>query len=223
MTHPELFALAQQRFGAAVAPEFRDDLSLEGGFQRTLWHEIGHYLGIDRTQDGRELGDALQTYSDTFEEMKADLVSLFSAQHLHAAGVHTDAALKSIYAGGILRVLQTNRPRREQPYQTMQLMQWNYFLEQGLLLFDEEKAELSIDYDRFHEVVTALLRHVLDIQAKGDLQKATAFVEQYTTWDEALHERIAEKLRTALSYRFRYVNYAALPDLPQFQDAVTKP
>jgi hypothetical protein len=215
MTHPELFKLAQQRFGAAVAREFREDLSLEGGFQRTLWHEVGHYLGVDRTSDGRELGAALQMHSDTFEEMKADLVSLFSARHLHENGFHSDEALKAIYAGGILRVLQTNQPRREQPYQTMQLMQWNYFLENKLLLFDEQRAELSIDYDRYHQVVSALLQRVLQIQAEGDLQKAEAFIQKYTTWDEAVHERIAEKLRAALSYRFRFVNYEALPELPQ--------
>ena len=28
---------------------------MAGNFQRTLWHEIGHYLGVDRTDDGRTL------------------------------------------------------------------------------------------------------------------------------------------------------------------------
>ena len=32
-------------------------------------------------------------------------------------------------ATGILRVLQQNQPRPDQPYQTMQLMQMNYVLE----------------------------------------------------------------------------------------------
>jgi hypothetical protein len=70
------------------------------------------------------------------EEMKADLVSLFVAEALHKQGYYTDAQLRSVYAGGILRVLQNNKPRRDQPYNTMQLMQWNFFLENGLLTFD---------------------------------------------------------------------------------------
>ena len=89
-----------------------------------------------RTKDGRELDEALQDNANAMEEMKADLVSLFVAEALHKQGYYTDAQLRSVYAGGILRVLQNNRPRRDQPYNTMQLMQWNFYLENGLLSFD---------------------------------------------------------------------------------------
>ena len=211
MTNPQLFQLSQQRFAAALAPEFRDHLTMEGGFQRTLWHEVGHYLGVDQTRDGRELGDALQQYSDVFEEMKADLVSLHAAHKLHADGVHDDTMLRSIQAGGILRVLQTNQPRREQPYQTMQLMQWNYFLENGLLTYDTERQQLSIHYERYPAVVRSLLQEVLAIQAAGDLRQAEAFVERYASWSETLHEAIALKVRSAVQFRYRLVTYAALP------------
>ena len=211
MTHPDLFRLSQQRFSAALAREFHEHLTMEGGFQRTLWHEVGHYLGVDQTRDGRELGDALQQYSDVFEEMKADLVSLHAAHKLHADGVHDDLMLRSIQAGGILRVLQTNQPRREQPYQTMQLMQWNFFLENDLLSYDAERQEMSIHYDRYHSVVKSLLQQVLEIQAAGDLRKAEAFIDRYTTWSDDLHEPIAVKLRAAIEYRYRLVTYGTLP------------
>jgi antirestriction protein ArdC len=49
----------------------------DGNFYRTLWHEVGHYLGVDRTKDDRDLDEALQEDSSVLEEMKADLVSLF--------------------------------------------------------------------------------------------------------------------------------------------------
>jgi hypothetical protein len=210
LTHPELFELARQRFTAALAPRFHADLTLEAGFERTLWHEIGHYLGVDRAADGRSLGEALAGSSDLLEEMKADLVSLYSARALHESGYHDAGALRGIYASGVLRVLQSVEPRRAQPYQTMQLMQWNYFLEKGLLSFDPQTVTLGIDYAKYHEVVTELLREVLAVQAAGDPARAEAFVERYFVWDEALHEPIAEKIRAAAAYRFRRVVYAAL-------------
>lgn len=210
MTHPTLFQLALQKYQTAMAPEFDDDLTLEAGFQRTLWHEIGHYLGVDKTSDGRSLGEALQPYSDLIEEMKADLVSLFAAKKLTEQGHHSAEELQAIYAGGILRVLQIVQPRREQPYQTMQLMQWNYFLEHGLLEFDPERGELSINYDKYHEVVANLLKEVLAIQYAGNAKAAGEFVDKYTTWDEDLHGVVAERLQDSTQYRYRHVSYKEL-------------
>ncbi len=210
LTHPDLFELAQQRFTAALAPQFHRDLTLQAGFERTLWHEIGHYLGVDRAADGRSLGEALEGSADLLEEMKADLVSLYSARALRESGYHDDEALRGIYASGVLRVLQSVAPRREQPYQAMQLMQWNYFLENGLLAFDPATVTLSIDYTKYHDVVTELLREVLAVQAAGDPARAAAFIDRYFVWDEALHERIAARIRDASAYRFRRVVYDAL-------------
>ena len=209
MTEPRLFEGAHARFCAALAEAHCDELTLDGNFQRTLWHEIGHYLGVDRTADGRDLGDALQQYSDLFEEMKSDLVSLFVAEQLHASGYYSDEALRSVYASGILRVLQTRVPRRDQPYQTMQLMQWNYFLDQGLLALDAD-GHLTVDYDRYHEVAESLLREVLAIQAAGDAAAAGAFIDQWTGWDDDMHGRVAEALRSAPGGGYRLVRYAAL-------------
>lgn len=210
MTNPELFAISKARFCAGVLPAHCDDLTLDGGFQRTLWHEVGHYLGVAETEDGRTLGDALGTTADLLEEMKSDLVSLFVAEGLHASGYYTDEALRSVYASGIRRVLQTSRPRRSQAYQTMQLMQWNYFMDHGLLTFDADTNRLAVDYDRYHEVVEALLREVLAVQSAGDAERAEAFVERWTTWEDDLHGVVAASLRDAPGASYRLVRYAAL-------------
>ena len=39
--------------------EHHQDLMLDGNFYRTLWHEIGHYLGPARDRRGRDLDQAL--------------------------------------------------------------------------------------------------------------------------------------------------------------------
>jgi hypothetical protein len=210
MTELVLFEQAHARYCAAVAEAHCGDLTLEGNFQRTLWHEIGHYLGVDQTADGRDLGPALSPFADHFEEMKADLVSLFAAEALHDAGYYNAEALRSVYASGILRVLQPRPPRRDQPYQIMQLMQWNYFLENGLLAMDPATGRLAIHYDRYHDVVASLLREVLALQSAGDVARAEAFVDRWTTWDEAVHGRVAEALRSTPAATYRLVRYGAL-------------
>jgi hypothetical protein len=192
---------------AAVSPAHAGELTGDGDFHRTLWHELGHYLGVDSADDGRSLGDA----ADLLEEMKADLVSLFIADALRAQGYYDAAGLRAVQAAGVRRVLQNNKPRRDQPYQTMQLMQWNFFLEKGLLRFEPATQTLAIDYRRYHAVVGELLAQVLAIQAKADKAAADAFITKHTTWDDALHGVIAQRIREQQQYRFRLFRYAALP------------
>jgi hypothetical protein len=210
MRDPNIFESTSGTLQAAIGAEEAKALTPDGNFYRTLWHEVGHYLGVDRTKDNRDLDEALQEDSSVLEEMKADLVSLFVAEALRKQGYYTDAQLKSVYAGGILRVLQNNKPRRDQPYNTMQLMQWNFFLENGLLTFDTTSKTLGIHYDKYHAVVGKMLAKTLDVQYQGDKSAADRFIDQYAIWDDNLHGVIARSIRDRQRYRFRLFKYAAL-------------
>ena len=210
MRDPSIFEGTSRSLAAAIGEQQAKDLTPDGNFYRTLWHEVGHYLGVDRTRDGRDLDEALQDNSNTLEEMKADLVSLFVADALHKQGYYNDAQLRSVYAGGILRVLQNNRPRRDQPYNTMQLMQWNFFLENGLLSFDPATKTMHINYDKYHDVVGKMLEKTLAVQYEGDKAASDRLIDQYTKWDDNLHGVIAANIRAAQRYRFRVFKYAAL-------------
>lgn len=210
MRDPNIFEGTSGTLTAAIGEAQAKELTPDGSFYRTLWHEVGHYLGVDRTKDGRELDEALQDNANTLEEMKADLVSLFVAQALHKQGYYTDAQLRSVYAGGILRVLQNNRPRRDQPYQTMQLMQWNFYLENGLLSFDPATKTMKVDYEKYHDVVGKMLERTLAVQYEGDKAASDRFIDEYTKWDENLHGVIAANIRAQQRYRFRVFKYAAL-------------
>jgi hypothetical protein len=211
MRSPEIFqGSSAATWEAALDPRHRAELTSDGNFFRTLWHEVGHYLGVDVTKDGRELDAALQDDADLLEEMKADLVSLYVAEALRKQGYYTEAQLRAVYASGILRVLQNNKPRRDQPYQTMQLMQWNFFLENGLLSFDRQTKLLRVDYGKYHDVAGKLLARVLEVQHQGDKAAADRFIEQYAKWDEELHGAVAAAIRGRQRHRFRLFKYAAL-------------
>ncbi|MDQ3181184.1 MAG: NUDIX hydrolase [Acidobacteriota bacterium] len=210
LQNPEIFEANKIAWQVAVAPQHKDELTPDGQFYYTLWHEVGHYLGVDRTKGGQDLDAALQENSNTMEEMKADLVSLFTAEALQKQGYYTKDQLRAVYASGIRRVLQTTKPNRSQPYQTMQVMQWNFFMENGLLEFDRTTQRLKINYDKYHETIGKMLAKVLDVQWQGDKTAASSFIEQYSNWDETLHGAIAKNIRDQQKYRFRLFKYAAL-------------
>jgi hypothetical protein len=213
MRNPDLFKGSGDIFGAAIVPAQAGHLTADGNFYRTLWHEVGHYLGPDVTASGRTL-DSIGADSNLLEELKADLVSLFVAKELRRRNYYSDDQLRSLYASGILRTLQNNRPRREQPYNMMQLIQWNWFLDRKVLSFDPATAKLSIDYGRYHDAVGDLLKQVIAIQEAGDAAAASAFVDRWGKWDEGLHGKVAANIRAQQRYRFRLFEYSALSSSP---------
>ena len=206
MTNPQIFAASERIWRAATAEAHHADVASVGDFQRTLWHEIGHYLGVDRDKQGRTLDVALEDYADAVEEMKADLVSLFALHRMQ-----TDpATLRAVQSSGIRRTLQNVQPRRDQPYQTMQLVQFNWFLDKGLIAADPATGRLTIRYERYPETVNSLLQEVLKLQHEGDKAATAAFFDRWTTWKPELHDKLAARIREAQGARFRIVRYAAL-------------
>jgi hypothetical protein len=210
MRDPNIFAGSGDVFGAAVAADQAGHLTADANFYRTLWHEVGHYLGPDLTKSGQEFDIALGPDASLLEEMRADLISLYAARELRRRDYYTADQLRSLYAGGILRVLQNNKPRREQPYNMMQLMQWNWFLDRGVLKFDPATAKLTIDYERYHDAVRDLLSQVIALQENGDRAAAEAFITRWGSWDDNLHGRIAANIRAQQRYRYRLFEYQAL-------------
>ena len=142
--------------------------------------------------------------------MKSDLVSLYAAPKLREIGHHEDEGLRAHYADGIRRTLQSVRPRPQQAYQNMQLMQFNYYMEAGLLEANPETGLLTVDYSRYHEEVTDLLREVLNIQYSGDYKAADDFVKRWNYWDDTLHGGLAQRINESGSYRRTMVRYRAL-------------
>ncbi len=212
MKNPDLFANALRRWEAAVAPASRAGLAADsgsGGFQRTLWHEIGHYLGPEVTRDGRGLDQALQGWADAVEEMKADLVSLFAFDRLAAAKLASPERLAAVRASGILRTLNDNRPRRDQPYQLMQLVQFNWFLDQGLLTVDAS-GQLVVHDEKYAATVASLLQKTIALQLAGDPAATEAFFTRWTDWRADLHEKIGLRMRDAQTTRYNLVRYGAL-------------
>ena len=92
----------------------------------------------------------------------------------------------------------------------MQLLQWNWFLDRGVLRVDAASGRMAIDYTRYHDAVAALLKEVLALQDAGDKAAATRFLDRWGTWNDALHGRIAAALREQQPFRFRLFEYDAL-------------
>jgi hypothetical protein len=118
----------------------------------------------------------------------------------------------------------------------MELTQFNYFVEHGVLTFEDGRGQspplhqspnadgrgqaptegskgegrLVLHPERYEATVTELLREVLAIQAAGDPKRAEAFFSRWTSWTDELHAPLAKRLRDAEGPRYRLMRYAAL-------------
>ncbi len=209
MSDPNIVKSARRSFEAALDRRHHADFDADGSFYRTLWHEIGHYLGPDRDRKGRDLDQALLEEASTFEELKADLVALFVARDLRKRGYYDDRALRALYASGVLRMLNKSQPRPDESYGVMQLMQLNWFLEQGALVYDKATKQLTVRYERYPAAVASMLEAVTAIQAGGDRAAADRFITRWATWD-ARHESLGRAMRATETSRYRLVRFAAL-------------
>ena len=193
-----------------MSSPYDGDLTEDGEFRRVLWHEIGHYLGVDRDKRGRPLDSALEANADTFEELKADLVSLFVAPLLRKQGAISEHDVVLWYASGLNRTLQDVRPRRDQPYQTMQLMQFNWLHERGAFEIEPVTGAVIIHYQRFPDAVHAMLDSVLKIQHEGSATDAAVFIERWTAWREDLHDVVAKTMRDNRQFQHVLIRYGAM-------------
>jgi hypothetical protein len=83
-------------------------------------------------------------------------------------------------------------------------------MEHGLIEPSGDEALLAINYERYHEVVGALLSEVLHLQYAGDYDMVKAFVERWNYWDDRVHGRLAGLMREQAGYRGTLVRYAIL-------------
>lgn len=206
-THPDSLARARARWEAAMERDFHGDLSPEGRYQQVVWHEIGHYLGPETDREGRALERQLEDDAAPVEELKAELISQYAAHRLEELGHVSPEEVRGIAAGGLFASLRPVRPIRSQPYPTLWLMEFNFFLDRGLLIYEDGKV--GIRWDRHDSTVKELLGEVLAIQESGSKQAAATFIERWSGWDER-HAALAASIRDAERYRYSLPTYGLL-------------
>lgn len=207
MVDPNYVARSERKWRAVMAPEHHDDLTADGYFEAVVWHEIGHYLGPEQQADGRRFNEVLEDAAALIEELKAELLSCFAAPRLQRAGHFDEERVRQIRAEALTSVLRATRPRPSEQYETLWLMQANYFLQRRVIEPDGDR--LKIRYELVDDAVEAMLLEVLEIQSRGSKATADAFIERYSTWDDR-HESIAAAVHAVEGHRFIRTRYAAL-------------
>lgn len=158
-----------------VAPELHKYFDLEADHLFVIGHENGHSLGPDNEYQ-RNLG----LYRSTIEEEKADTVSIAFMPEYVKAGVIDEETLKKIYTTWVAyRLFLKAQPL--EAHRVGELIHFNFMHDNGAFWFDEEH-KLHINFDKFHDVIMAMLKETIEVQLSKSAEKAKAFIDKYTNW-----------------------------------------
>jgi len=164
-----------------LAPEQVADVSLPAYLEEVLHHELSHGLGPGNiTVDGRatEVRLELKDLYSTIEEAKADVMGVYNILALMDKGVIDPALRKNLDPTYVAGLFRSARFGIHEAHGQGVASQFNYLLEKGALVVDEEGRFRTVP-EQFPTGIRDLLAELLMLQARGDYPGTAAFLEKY--------------------------------------------
>lgn len=166
-----------------LAPAQQRAVAFDSFFTHILMHELMHGLGPHNiTVGGQPTTVRLQLkelYS-SIEEAKADVTGLWALQYLIDKGVIGKQMQRTLYTTYLASMFRSVRFGLTESHARGVAMQFNYFIDEGAVKFDERTGTFSIDNARIRDAVRKLTNELLTIEAEGSYDKAKAMLDKYS-------------------------------------------
>ncbi len=169
--------------GVVLAPAQQRAIAFDSFFTHILMHELMHGLGPHNiTVNGQATTVRLQLkelYS-SIEEAKADVTGLWALQYLLDKDVIGKQMQQTLYTTYLASMFRSVRFGLTESHARGVAMQFNYFVDEGGIKFDQRTGKFGIDDDKIREAVRKLTHDLLTIEAEGSYDKAKAILEKYS-------------------------------------------
>jgi hypothetical protein len=168
--------------------------SADGYLAVVLMHEICHGLGpaYARTSAGRvDIRESIGPTYAGLEEAKADIVGLFALDWLMEKGLAPKEKSQEFYASHVAGIFRTVRFGVAEAHGRAEMMEFNYFAEQGAITRDPATGRYAIDFTKMTQAVASLAKELLEIEATGDRNRAEQWFKKYETMPAELKSALA--------------------------------
>jgi hypothetical protein len=168
--------------------------SMDGYLSVVVMHEISHGLGPSYSRVNGRQADIRESIGPAYsglEEAKADVVGLYGLGLLMRRGVVPPSRAPDYYASHVAGIFRTVRFGVVEAHARANMMEFNYFAEQGAITRDAATGRYAIDVAKMPAAIASLAKELLEIEATGDRARAEAWFKRYGT--------MPEDLRSALS------------------------
>ena len=168
--------------------------SMDGYLSVVVMHEISHGLGPAYSRVGAkqvDIREAIGPIYSGLEEAKADIVGLYGLDLLMNRAVLPKSRAGDYYASHVAGIFRTVRFGVAEAHARAEMMEFNYFAEQGAITRDAKSGRYAIDFAKMPVAIASLAKELLEIEATGDRARAEAWFKKYGT--------MPDELRAALS------------------------
>jgi len=164
-----------------LVPEQAGRIGFDAYFTRILMHELSHGLGPDYVtgQPDLTVGQGLRDRYSAIEEAKADATGTHSLGVLTERGVYDRAFQEEVYIDHVADMFRCVRFGSTEAHGLGCLTQFNYLREHGAIEYAEDTRLFRANLERMPEVMANLAGIYLTIEATGDYEGASEFLEGY--------------------------------------------
>lgn len=161
-----------------IDPEQRQYVTFTAFFENTMFHEVGHAMGIKGTINGKgTVREALKEQYSAIEEGKADIMGLYLVTQLYEMGELTEGEVMDNYVTFFAGIFRSSRFGAASSHGKANMMRFNYFEEKQAFTLNED-GTYSVNFDKMHDAMISLMQKILVIQGNGDYDAAKAWVEE---------------------------------------------
>ena len=179
-----------------IAKDQRKHVTFDAFFENTMFHEVGHGLGIKNTLDGSgSVRTVLKDLYSPLEEGKADILGLFLVTELVNMGEMGEKDLMDNFTTFMAGIFRSVRFGASSSHGKANMVRFNYFQEKGAFTRDANSGTYSVNYDAMFEAMLSMTSEILTIQGNGDYEAAKAMLEKGFIQDQlqADLDRLKEK------------------------------
>lgn len=167
----------------------------EGYLADTIMHEISHGLGpaFAHTAQGKvQINEAIGSSYSALEESKADVVGEFCYGWLIDHAVLPKERRNITYASYVAGIFRTIRFGVAEAHGAGEIMQFNYYTEQGAITRDPATGLYVIDFEKMPAAIASLAKELLEQEATGDRTRTDAWFKKYGTMPAELNALLAK-------------------------------
>ena len=159
-----------------IDPDQRKYLTFDAFFENTMFHEVGHAMGIKETvNDKGPVRKALKEAYSPIEEGKADIMGLYIVTKLYEEGELTSGELMDNYVTFFASIFRSSRFGAASAHGKANMMRLNYFREHEAFTRNDD-GTYTVNFEKMHKVMVNLLEKILHIQGDGEYEEARQWI-----------------------------------------------
>jgi len=163
-----------------IVPEQVGNITFDGFFENTMFHEVAHGLGIKNVVNGTgTVREALKERAGGLEEEKADVLGLYMVTQLNRQGELGNEPLLNNYVTFLAGLFRSVRFGAGDAHGRANMATFNFFAEQGAFTRDAATGRYRVNFEKMQAAVNALAGKILRLQGTGDYAGVGEFMSGY--------------------------------------------